>query len=254
MEVLILKCPGCGASLSEYQKECKYCGSPIVMNRIEAAAREAVENGDIDEDDNISKILDMDNSEPIVLYAEDGTALEFNQVALVPLHDNLYTLLCPTTTIGGIAGPDNAITFRIDYDEDECAFSLNVETKQKIIDEVMDVYNNLFDEANGANGSTGAPDNRDEITKLLDPNYKGNFTLYTDAKEYVFEKDKKHFGERTGTRKAVLQMKGATYVVMKLTKYDYDIPFLVEQKGKQWRLSVPNAKECAKVLDLYRQM
>ena len=101
-----------------------------------------------DEEENglISQILDPDNTDPIILQNDDGEDVEFEQVALVPYDDELFTILKPITKVQGVS-EDEAVVFRIDYIEDEEEFYLNVETEQAVLDEVYKVYENLFLEA-----------------------------------------------------------------------------------------------------------
>lgn len=96
------------------------------------------------ENDPIHRLLDPKDSDPIVLYDENDKKVEFEQIALIPLDDRLYTILKPAKKMEGVAD-DEAIVFSFQED-DEQAPILVVEENDKIIDEVFDVYNKLLDE------------------------------------------------------------------------------------------------------------
>ena len=92
----------------------------------------------------IDILLDEDNDENIVLYNEDGQAYEFEQVAIIPLNENIYAILKPATYLENISD-DEAIVFRVKEFEGE--YTLIVETDEEVAEAVFDEYYMLLDEA-----------------------------------------------------------------------------------------------------------
>ena len=96
------------------------------------------------DNDPISRLLDPKDSDPIILYDENDNQVEFEQIALIPIEDRLYTILKPAKKMEGVAD-DEAIVFNFQED-DEQAPILVVEENDKVIDEVFSTYNKLLDE------------------------------------------------------------------------------------------------------------
>ena len=94
----------------------------------------------------IDCLFDEDNNDPIVMYNEKGEKVEFEQIALIPIEEDIYAILKPTEEMEGI-GEDEALVFEIvePDDEDEEEY-LNLVSDLSIIDKVFDVYNKLMDE------------------------------------------------------------------------------------------------------------
>jgi len=92
----------------------------------------------------IEKILDENNCDNIVLYDEDGNAVEFEQVAVIPLDDSIYVILVPVTEIEGV-GEDEGIVFVIEEDEDDEPL-LSIVVEDDIIDAVFAEYDKLVEE------------------------------------------------------------------------------------------------------------
>ena len=90
----------------------------------------------------IEKILAEDNEDNIVLYDEDDNATEFEQVAVIPLNDEIYVILVPVTPMEG-AGEDEGIVFVIEEGED--GEVLTVVDDDAIADEVFEIYNGLVE-------------------------------------------------------------------------------------------------------------
>lgn len=88
-------------------------------------------------------LLDEENAEPIVLYDENDKAVKFDQVAIIPLEDNLYVILKPLEPMANVAD-DEAIVFTVLEDEDGVS-SLEVETDEEIAIRVFEEYYKLLD-------------------------------------------------------------------------------------------------------------
>lgn len=72
----------------------------------------------------IDILCDAEDSENIVLQAEDGAEIEFEQIATIPFQDDLYCILRPVTEEGPL-DEDEAIVFQVVGDDnDEYSLSL----------------------------------------------------------------------------------------------------------------------------------
>ena len=100
-----------------------------------------------EQDNPIMRLLDPKDSGVIVLYDEDDKPVEFEQIALIPYNEKLYTILKPVKKMDGV-GEDEAIVFAFEEDEEEDQI-LVVEENDAVIDAVFDVYNKLVTEADG---------------------------------------------------------------------------------------------------------
>ncbi len=95
------------------------------------------------EDLNILDILlDEDNEDPITLYNEEDKEVKFDQVAIIPLNEKLYTILKPIDEIEGVAD-DEAIVFYVNEEGEDVA--LEVEQDEQTAMRVFDEYYNLLD-------------------------------------------------------------------------------------------------------------
>ena len=91
----------------------------------------------------IDALFDENNSENIVLYNEKEEPIEFEQIAVIPINENVYAILKPAKPIEGVAD-DEAFAFEIvDVDGEE---SLNLVEDEKIIDSVFEQYDKLLAE------------------------------------------------------------------------------------------------------------
>ena len=100
-----------------------------------------IKNEDVDI---LDILLDEDNEEPVTLYDENNKAYKFDQVAIIPLGDKLYSILKPIDKLPGIAD-DEAIVFALNEDENGNG-SLKVETDEPTAIKVFDEYYKLLDE------------------------------------------------------------------------------------------------------------
>ena len=92
----------------------------------------------------IECLLDVDNSDPIVLYDENDKPIKFEQVALIPHKDELYAMLKPIDKLDGVAD-DEAVIFHFEEDESG-AQVLSVLGDDQLIDEIFAIYLDLVKE------------------------------------------------------------------------------------------------------------
>ena len=89
----------------------------------------------------IEQLLDENNRNNVILTDKDGKEMEFMQVALIPLKDDMYTILKPISEIEGVED-DEVIIFK--FTEDDEGTSLDVVVDQDIIDKVLKELNTLL--------------------------------------------------------------------------------------------------------------
>ncbi len=93
----------------------------------------------------IEKLLDENNNENIVLYDENGNALEFEQIALIVLGGNVYPLLHPLVQEEGI-DEDTGLVFQIIVTDDGEEV-LEVVDDEEVVDAVFEEYYALLEQA-----------------------------------------------------------------------------------------------------------
>lgn len=97
------------------------------------------------EESPIDMLLKEDNCGNIVLYNENNEAVEFEQIAVIPLCDKVYAILKPVCSTPEI-GEDEALVFVIEeIDDEEC---IVIVEDDDVIDAVFDEYYKLL-KANG---------------------------------------------------------------------------------------------------------
>ena len=89
-------------------------------------------------------LLDENNTSPITLYDENDKEVKFDQVAIIPLDEEVYAILKPIDEMENVAD-DEAIVFLIQEDEDGDGV-LVVETDESKAMRVFDEYYKLLDE------------------------------------------------------------------------------------------------------------
>lgn len=92
----------------------------------------------------IEKILDENNCDNIILYDEDENAVEFEQVAVIPMNDAIYVILVPVTEMEGV-GEDEGVVFVIEEDEDNEPL-LSIVVEDDVVDAVFAEYEKLVAE------------------------------------------------------------------------------------------------------------
>ena len=95
----------------------------------------------------VDQILDEDYIDNIFLYDDENDKdVEFEQVALIPIDDDVYVILKPVTPVEGV-GENEAIAFRIDFapteDDDDV---LVVIEDDDLINKVFEGYYELLKE------------------------------------------------------------------------------------------------------------
>lgn len=91
----------------------------------------------------IQKILTPTNNDNVILYNDQNEPMEFEQIALIPYKENLYCILRPLE-LDGIE-QDEAIVFVI-KEEGENIW-LDVVDEEEVIDDIFDIYYQLYSEA-----------------------------------------------------------------------------------------------------------
>lgn len=94
--------------------------------------------------DAIDAIFDENNTDNVVLYNADDEAVEFEQIAIIPIGDNDYAILKPVEPLEGMKD-DEALVFVLEEDE-EGEQQLVIVQDEKIIDKVFDAYDKLYEE------------------------------------------------------------------------------------------------------------
>ena len=93
--------------------------------------------------DPIKQILDEKNTENIILYDAENKPIEFEQIALIPLErtNALYAILIPVTPMQGVEEGEGVL-----FEVDEEKGDLDIVRDDKIIDEVLTIYQKLIEE------------------------------------------------------------------------------------------------------------
>ena len=97
--------------------------------------------------DIIDALFDEENAENITLYDEDGKAVEFEQIAVIPLQEQMYVILCPVDAEAIGLGEDEAVVFAVIESDGEA--QLEVVQEDEIIDAVFAEYYRLLEDAEG---------------------------------------------------------------------------------------------------------
>lgn len=91
----------------------------------------------------IDKILDENCDENIFLYNEDGEAVEFEQIAVIPMEDETYVILRPVILLEGM-NEDEALVFVIETVDGED--TLAIVEDDAAVDAVFEEYYALLEE------------------------------------------------------------------------------------------------------------
>lgn len=90
------------------------------------------------------KLLDAEDNSNIVIYDEQNEPVEFEQIALIPVKENVYVILKPVKLMEGMA-EDEAIVFELEEDENG-EENLIVVDDDDIVDTVFAQYEKLLEE------------------------------------------------------------------------------------------------------------
>ena len=101
------------------------------------------EKDKIDEN-SIVRLLDPNDAENITLYDEEDNAVEFEQIALIPLKERVFAILKPAEKMEGVAD-DEAIAFAVQEDDEGDQILVVVED-EPVIDEVFKAYHQLIED------------------------------------------------------------------------------------------------------------
>ena len=97
----------------------------------------------------IDALFDENNTDPITLFDEEGNGIAFEQVAIIPISENIYAILKPIQHIDGV-GEDEGLVFSIERNDDGEEY-LTLIVDANIIDAVFTVYEMLTAEQDGEN-------------------------------------------------------------------------------------------------------
>jgi len=100
----------------------------------------------------LDMLYDEENSDNITLYDESGNAVEFEQIALIPLEELSYVILKPLDGDAAGIADDEAIVFAIRETDGET--ELLVVQEDDIIDAVFEEYYRLLDEIGTGDGES----------------------------------------------------------------------------------------------------
>lgn len=89
----------------------------------------------------IEQLLDENNTDNIILYNEDGEAIEFEQIALVPLDGETFAILRPLIEDDDIA-EDEALVFAIENVDGEDV--LVTVDDDEVVDAVFEEYYDML--------------------------------------------------------------------------------------------------------------
>jgi hypothetical protein len=93
----------------------------------------------------IQALLDDKNVENIFLYDENDKAVEFEQIAIIPLKDVLYAILKPVQKMEGV-NDDEAIAFELREGKEGAEDTLVVVTDEALIKEIFNEYYKLIND------------------------------------------------------------------------------------------------------------
>lgn len=93
--------------------------------------------------DPIESLFDENDTSVITLYNERNEPIEFEQIAVIPLNDEIYAILQPVIMPEG-ANEDEALVFIIN-EEDE-GVTINLVKDDAVIDAVFEEYYKLIKE------------------------------------------------------------------------------------------------------------
>ncbi len=96
----------------------------------------------------IDKLFDENNDENIILFDENNQPTEFEQIAVIPLDEEVYFILKPVKLIEGMQ-ENEALVFKLEETEDEEMIVICDDTQT--IDKVFQEYYNLVKEEENLN-------------------------------------------------------------------------------------------------------
>lgn len=93
------------------------------------------------------QLLDENDDTNIVLFDENEKEIEFEQIAVIPVKEQVYTILKPVKKMEGV-GEDEALVFELEEtpEGEELLNLLDPNEDSDIIDIVFAEYDKLFEE------------------------------------------------------------------------------------------------------------
>ncbi len=89
------------------------------------------------------KLLDPKDDSNVILFDEKENEVEFEQIAIIPVKEEVYAILKPVKKMEGLSD-DEALVFQLEETE-EGEEILNVVEDDDLIDIVFAEYDKLFD-------------------------------------------------------------------------------------------------------------
>ena len=96
--------------------------------------------------DFLKKLMDPENKDYIEFLDEFGQPLNFEQVALIPKDEKLFTILKPVEPEKVGLKDDEALVFSVEYNEDICEDYLERVTDEADIEILFQIYYDMLDE------------------------------------------------------------------------------------------------------------
>lgn len=91
-----------------------------------------------------SMLPDENNTDPIMLTAEDGSEYEFAQVAVIPLDEKVYCILKPLSQMDGVESDVEAFVMELGENTDTGEDCLYMVVDDDVIDRVFNGYYSLL--------------------------------------------------------------------------------------------------------------
>ena len=90
------------------------------------------------------RLLDEEDNSDIVLYDESGKAVKFEQIAIIPLREEVYAILRPIDKMEGV-DENTGLVFLLEESEDGEEILTGIDDKETI-DLVYEEYDRLLEE------------------------------------------------------------------------------------------------------------
>lgn len=90
----------------------------------------------------IEQLLDPNNNENVTLYDENDKPVEFEQIALIPLNNSVYTILVPVEKVEGV-DENSGLVFELVEDE-ENGDQLELVSEDEVVNQVFDEYERML--------------------------------------------------------------------------------------------------------------
>lgn len=91
----------------------------------------------------IEKLLDENNSDPIVLYNTKGEEVVFEQIAVIPYNKKVYCILTPVEETDGVK-PGEGVVFEVLQDEETKAGMFEFVYDRKLVNKIFKIYEDML--------------------------------------------------------------------------------------------------------------